>query len=92
MSKDKRYNTVKKLIMGGFIKTFSEILDTIPKTVLTKDLGMHHQTFKKIIKNPERLSFRDAFRIASFIEIDEQEIMTLIYNECIVEKKAKRKK
>jgi hypothetical protein len=92
MPKDKRYNTVKNLITGGYIKNFSEILDTIPKTVLTHDLGMHHQTFEKIIKNPDRLSFKDAFRIAAFIEIDEREIMNLIYSECIVEKKAKRKK
>lgn len=92
MPKDKRYTTVKNLITGGFIKNFSEILDTIPKTVLTHDLGMHHQTFEKIIKNPDRLTFKDAFRIASFMEIDEREIMNLIYNECIVEKKAKRKK
>ena len=92
MPKDKRYNIVKNLITGGFIKNFSGILDTIPKTVVTRDLGMHHQTFAKLIKSPDRLSFKDAFRIASFIEIDEQEIMKLIYNECVVEKKVKRKK
>jgi hypothetical protein len=89
---DKRYNTVKKLILGGFIKNFTEILDTVPKTVMTHDLGMHHQTFEKVIESPDRLSFEDAFKIASFIEIDEREIMNLIYNECIVEKKGKRKK
>ncbi|OQP50297.1 hypothetical protein A4H97_00160 [Niastella yeongjuensis] len=91
MSKDKRYDTVKKLVTGGYIKKFSEIIDTIPKSTITRDLGMHHQTFKKVMKSPERLSFTDAFKIASFIEIDEREIMNLIYNEWL-EKKAKRKK
>jgi predicted patatin/cPLA2 family phospholipase len=90
--KDKRYTTVKNLITGGFIKNFSQILDTIPKTVVFHDLGMHHQTFQKVLQNPAKLSCEDAFKLASFIEVDEMEILKLIYNEVIVEKKAKRKK
>jgi len=90
--KDKRYTTVRNLIAGGFIKNFSQILETIPKTVIFHDLGMHHQTFERIVQNPARLSCEDAFQLASFIEIDEMEILKLIYNEVIVEKKAKRKK
>ena len=92
MPKDKRYLTVKNLITGGFIKKFSEIIDTVPKSTITRDLGMHHQTFERIVQNPARLSCEDAFQLASFIEIDEMEILKLIYNEVIVEKKAKRKK
>jgi hypothetical protein len=91
MPKDKRYLTVKNLITGGYIKKFSEIIYTVPKSTITRDLGMHHQTFKKVMKSPDRLSFTDAFKIASFIEIDEREIMNLIHNEWI-EKKDKRKK
>ncbi|MFL5745955.1 MAG: hypothetical protein ACJ751_14880 [Niastella sp.] len=90
--KDKRYTTVNNLITGGFIKSFSQILDTIPKTVVFRDLGMHHQTFEKVVQNPAKLSCEDAFKLASLIEIDEMEILKLIYNEVIVEKKAKRKK
>lgn len=92
MAKDRRYNTVKNLITGGYIKSFSEILDTIPKTVVAHDLGMHHQTFDKLIKYPERFTFKDAFRIASLIEVDELVIINLIYSQCGIEKKIKRKK
>lgn len=91
MPKDKRYNTVKNLITGGFITKFSEILDTMPKSVITKDLGMHHDTFEKVIESPDRLTITDAFRIAAFIEVDEMKLMELIHNEW-KEKKAKRKK
>jgi hypothetical protein len=92
MAKDKRYNTVKNLIAGGYIKSFSEILDTVPKTVVAHDLGMHHQTFDKLIKYPERFSFKDAFRIASLIEVDDLAIINLIYSQCAMDKKLKRKK
>jgi hypothetical protein len=92
MAKDKRYNTVKNLISGGYIKTFSEILDTIPKTVIAHDLGMHHQTFAKLMKDPERFTFKDAFRIAALIDIDGMAIVNLIYHQCVADKKAKRKK
>jgi hypothetical protein len=92
MAKDKRYNTVKNLITGGYIKSFSEILDTIPKTVVAHDLGMHHQTFDKLIKNPERFTFKDAYRIASLIDVDQLVIINLIHNQCGIEKKIKRKK
>jgi plasmid maintenance system antidote protein VapI len=92
MAKDKRYNTVKKLITAGFIKSFSEILDTVPKTVIAQDLGMHHQTFGKLIKYPEKFTFKDAFRIASLIEVEEQTIMNLIYEQYNIGIKVKRKK
>ena len=92
MAKDRRYNTVKNLITAGYIKSFSEILETIPKTVVAHDLGMHHHTFDKLIKYPERFTYKDAFRIASLIEVDELVIINLIYNQCEKEKKIKRKK
>ena len=92
MAKDRRYNTVKNLITAGYIKSFSEILETIPKTIVAHDLGMHHQTFDKLIKYPERFTFKDAFRIASLIEVDDMVIINLIYNQCGIEKKIKRKK
>jgi hypothetical protein len=91
MAKDKRYNTVKNLITAGYIKSFSEILDTVPKTVVAHDLGMHHQTFTKLIKSPERFNFKDAIRIASLIEVDDKHIIDLIYNQYAIDKKRRKK-
>jgi hypothetical protein len=91
MAKDKRYNTVKNLIAAGYIKSFSEILETVPKTVVAHDLGMHHQTFAKLIKCPEKFVFKDAFRIASLIEVDDRDIINLIYNQYTIHKKLKKK-
>lgn len=92
MSKDKRYGTVKNLISGGFIKTFREITDTLPKTVLAKDLGMHHQTLSKLLDNPEGFTFKDAFRIAALLGVDDKTVIDLVYNQCEADKKVKKKR
>ena len=91
MAKDKRFKTVKNLITAGYVKSFPEILETVPKTVVAHDLGMHHQTFAKLIKYPDRFTFKDAFRIASLIEVDDLTIINLIYNQYATGKNLKRK-
>jgi hypothetical protein len=92
MQKDKRYGIVKKLVNSGQVTTFSEVLAIVPKTVICLDLKMHHFTFKKIIKDPERLTLKDISRLASLIEIDKREFVKLIFNEGELEKPKKRKK
>jgi plasmid maintenance system antidote protein VapI len=92
MVKDKRYDTVKKLIKGGHIKSFSEVLENIPKTNVARDLKMHHQTFEKLINFPEKFALEDAIKIASLIEVDDMVVIELIYNQYVKERKPKRKK
>lgn len=91
MPKDKRYAAVKKLIESGYIKGFLDILETIPKTNIARDLGMHHQTFAKLLKSPERFAFKDVIRIASLIEVDDMVIIEMIY-QYAMDKKNKRRK
>jgi len=89
MAKDKRYTTVRNLITGGYIKSFSEIWDTLPKTIVARDLKKHHQTFSKLISSPEKIRFEEAIEIASLIEIESIQIINLIYNEIDPDKKYK---
>jgi plasmid maintenance system antidote protein VapI len=91
MAKDKRYATVKNLIEGGYINSFPGILETIKKTNVARDLGMHHQTFDKLLKSPERFAFKDAIRIASLIGVEDMVIIEMIYKYAM-DKKNKRKK
>ena len=92
MTKDRRYKTVNNLISGGYVKTFREILETIPKSTIARDLGMHHQTFTKLIDHPERFTFQDAFRIAALLEVENMIVLTLIYEQYAVDKKVKKRK
>jgi hypothetical protein len=92
MAKDKRYTTVKNLILGGYIKTLIEIFDTLPKSVLAKDLGISLDRFTKMINEVERFSVKNLFRIAALLEVDEKAILELIYNQHQQDKKTKRKR
>ena len=92
MAKDKRYKVIKRLIVAGDVTSFAQILEFVPKTIIAQDLGMHHQTFEKHIKDPEKFSFKLAFWIASLIEMEEKVIVDLIYNQCMENKKIKKKK
>jgi hypothetical protein len=94
MPRDERYKNVKNLIEAGRITTFREIFTSraIPKTVLAKDLGMHHDTFNKLLVAPQRFTFENAFHIAAIIEIDKKNIIELIYNQCEEDNKKNKKK
>ena len=91
MAKDKRYTTVKNLISGGFINSFPEIFDTIPKSVVYKDLGMNSTRFTSLLNNVDLFILKDIFRIANLIEIDEKIILDLIYAHYTQTRKAKKK-
>lgn len=89
MSKDKRYSTVKNLISGGYIKSFQEIFDTIPKSVVYKDLGMNSARFNKLLSNVEGFVVKDLLRIAELIEVDGKVILDLVYIQYTQAKKSK---
>lgn len=81
MVKDRRYETIKKLVRGGFLKTISEVRDVIPKSKISLDLSMHHRTFSKLIKNPRSFTFDLAYRLAVLFEIDREEVIKMIHLE-----------
>jgi hypothetical protein len=92
MTKDKRYTTVKNLISGGYIKTFREIFDTIPKSVVARDLGINNVRFSSLLNNIQKFIVKDLFRIAELLEVDEKAVLDLLYNQYISEKKTRKKK
>lgn len=92
MTKDKRYQTVKHLISSGYIKTFTEIFDTIPKSVVYKDLGMNSVRFNTLLRNVDKFMLKDLFRIAALIEIEERVMLELILGDHETQRKRKGKK
>jgi plasmid maintenance system antidote protein VapI len=91
MAKDKRYNTAKKLIEMGAMTSISEILDVIPKTVIGQDMGMHHETFNKLIRNPGNFTLNQIFQIAALIGVDKMAMVNLILDD-LSARENKRKK
>jgi hypothetical protein len=92
MPKDRRYKTINQLISTGQLKTLGEIFDTLPKSVVAKDLGISLDRFNKMINDVERFGVRNLFRIAALIEVDEILILNLVYHQYLADKKGKRKK
>lgn len=92
MVKDKRYSTVKNLILGGYIKNFRDIFDVVPKSVVVKDLKTNNQRFTRMMDNVGLFYTRELFKIAELIEVDEIEIMKLVCNQYVNDRKVKKKK
>ena len=91
MAKDKRYNTVKKLIEVGALNSISEILEVIPKTVIGQDMGMHYATFNRLINNPGNFTLKNIVQIASLIGVEEMTMVDLIVKD-VLNREGKRKK
>jgi hypothetical protein len=90
MLRSKRYTTAKKLILGGEIKTFSELLDILDKTPLARAIKISPARLNKLIDNPALFLFQDAYSIADLIGVDGQSIVDLIHADHL-QKGAKRK-
>lgn len=93
MPRDERYKNVKNLIESGRIVVFRDIFlyKAIPKTVVARDLGMHHVTFNKLLDAPQKFTFEDAFHIATLFETDRKNILDLIYSQCEEDRKKTKK-
>jgi len=91
MVKDHRYKRVKHLLSNGYITLFRDFFDHIPKTLVAKDLGIHNQTFSKLLEHPESFTFLHVFRISALFEVEEKVIIDLIYMQCMINRSFKRK-
>jgi hypothetical protein len=89
--KDRRYATIQKLISGNLLGSFREIFDTLPKSVVAKDLGIDLVRFTGMMNDVERFSIRNLFRLAALLEVDPKKILDLIYTQYIADQKGKKK-
>ena len=90
MAKDRRYTTVKNLITAGYVKSFSDIFDTIPKSVVARDLGMNNARFTKLMNDVTSFKIGELYRLARFLEVDGLIVINLVVKD-LAEKKDKKK-
>lgn len=90
MVKDKRYKLVKDQISGGHIKTFSEIFDIIPKTVVLKDLHIHNQRFNELMSDVRLFTLLQLYELAALIEIDGKIILDMAHHQYLADQKKKK--
>ena len=90
MVKDKRYSTVKKLIVSDQLNSFPEVFDIIPKSVVAKDLGMNNMRFSRLMNDVGRFMLKDLHRLADFIEVEGAILVMLADKQFMANKKRKR--
>ena len=83
---------VKNQISGGYVKTFREIFDIIPKTVVGKDLKIHNLRFGNMLNDTSLFEMGDLYRIAALIEVDEKIILDLAHAQYLADKRGRKKK
>jgi hypothetical protein len=87
--KDKKYSALKAYIESGNIKSFTEIFDIVPKSIITKDTGINWTRLTNKISNPDKFSVKDIRIIAQLIGVDSRKLYDLIATAA--EKAAKKK-
>ena len=92
MIKDPRYENLKNLIESGHIKTFLGITNTVPKTTIAMDLGMHPQTFNKFLNDPGNFTLTKMADLASLIGTKISTIADIVFAEYNVKNKAAKMK
>lgn len=89
MEKEKAYKTLKRLLESGSIEDLDEIVNIVGKTNLTNTIGMHYDTFRKRLNNPEDFSIKHIQRLANLIQVDPRLVANLIFDS--LDKKKARK-
>ena len=92
MAKDRRYTTVKNLISGDYVKSFREIFDTLPKSVVAGDLRINNNRFSRMMENVDQFTLEDLFLLASLLEIDQTKMLDLVVRQYHEDKKIRKEK
>lgn len=90
--KDQRFITVGKLISHNEVTLFRQILDTIPKTPLARELGMKPERMNRILDEVDLLTMREIMDLAELFEVRPITVVALVLNQYDADNKHKRKK
>ena len=78
MSKrDERYDNVISLYKDGKITSFTDIFKTVPKTVVSKDIGKRVSDFNKMLAKPDLFEMGELYTIARLCSLTTREIYGL---------------
>lgn len=69
------------MIESGYIKTFKQIFEYIPISVVAIDYGSNYVRFKRQIAKPDSFKLRDINILASLFEMDNLKMIELVYNQ-----------
>ena len=90
MVKDKRYTVLKKLVEGGNIFSFTDMLDVVPISTIRNDLKTNYSSLKRKINQPELFVIKDLLKIAELIDCNPDLIIKLSTKDYLRRKKQKK--
>lgn len=79
MIQDEQRFAIKNLIETGNIKQLKEIFLYIKKKQLHSLMGINYNRFLRIIKNPKKFQFEDAYQIAIIFKVTPRQVSDLIH-------------
>jgi hypothetical protein len=89
---DQRYTTIRVLIQSGHIKSFRDIFQFIPKTVVYRDLGVNFNRFSRAIIDPAKFTLEELRTLAEFFGVDTKKMIDMAYDQMITVSRSRRKK
>jgi short-subunit dehydrogenase involved in D-alanine esterification of teichoic acids len=92
MASEKDRNKVKRLIEEGHISTFREVLDFYPITDLIGFLKTNHSRLSKYFNNPGLFRFEEIIKIANYLQVNEEKMISLVYKQIQEDRKSKKKR
>lgn len=81
MAKDHRYNLIRPKYKREEIRLFSDIFQTLPRTLVAKDLGKEKGRFNELVDNPNEFLYSELIKLSDDCELSIDEISLLIANE-----------
>lgn len=78
------------MIESGNIKSFDDLLDVIPVTVIRRDLGLNDKSMTLRLTESESFSMKNILKLAALIECDPLLIVKLVLSEIERQKKSKK--
>ena len=90
MIKDSRYKAIKAMLEADNFKSFKDLFEIIPRSVVAADLGIHYNRFVQRINNPEDFSLRELIILSGLIGTTPPVLFNLVMKD--IESRKKRTK
>jgi len=90
MEKDSRYKAIKAMLEANNFRTFKEVFDIIPRSIVATDLGIHYNRFVKRINKPEDFSLKELILFSDLVGTNPSVLFNLAMKD--IESKKKRSK
>ncbi|HTR31582.1 MAG TPA: hypothetical protein VMH27_20060 [Puia sp.] len=81
MVRDPRYNLIRPKYKRNEIKLFSDIFQTLPRSLVAKDLGKEKGRFNELVEDPNEFTFSELKKFSSNCEMSISEFALLIEKE-----------